>query len=473
MRSLFAVLLTLIFTFSAFAYEDGPPNGLAGNPPSGNTCLFCHSTYPLNSGDGSLDLTGFPLDGFIPEAYYTLTLTLDDPDQIRWGFELTSQYDDGSSNPQAGEIVVTQPDYTQSATSSGLTFLKHTLDGTYEGTTGPVTWEFGWTAPDAAVDTVTFYVAGNGADGDVFQFNDYIYTATFDIPQSTTGAEPPVVSGIPDQSIQYTQDFDPINLDDYVADPDTPDENITWTYSGNVELMIDITDRVATITYPVDYHGFENINFAAMDPEGLTDDDFATFTVGPASPVVSDIPDQTIVEGEEFADVMLDDYVDDPDTPDEDITWTTSFSMNVTVTIVDRVASFTYNPGWTGMQPIVFTATDPDGEYGMDGATFTVEINGVLSSRGDAIPTEYSLDQNYPNPFNAETTISFAVPAAGNVSLALYDISGRQVSELYSGSLNQGVYDITVDLNNFASGIYLYSLKTENYTAAKRMLLVK
>ncbi len=474
MRKLFTVLLTLTFAFSAFANSGGPPNGLTGNPPSFLNCTWCHDYYPVNSGAGTVDLTGFPAGGFIPNAMYTLTLTIDDPGQMRWGFELTSQFDDGAGgNPQAGTITVTQSDYTQTATSSGLTFLKHTGDGTFPGTAGPTSWEFGYTAPDETVDMITFYVTANGADNDGYNQGDYIYAVTFDIPQSATGAEPPVVGDIPNQGIEYGQDFDPIILDDWVTDPDTPDEDIIWSYSGNVEMTVDITDRVATITYPVDFHGMEIITFEALDPDGLTDSDYATFTIVTASPVVSDIPDQTIVEGEEFADIMLDDYVEDPDTPDEDIIWTTSMTTFVTITIVDRVATMTYNPGWVGFQSVVFFATDPEGNAHMDGATFTVESDGVLTQHGDAIPTAYSLNQNYPNPFNAETTISFAVPSTGNVYLALYDINGRMVSELFTGSLNPGVYDVAVDMSSFASGIYLYSIKTENYSSAKRMLLIK
>ena len=474
MRKLFTVLLVLAFTFTAFANSGGPPNGLAGNPPNLFNCTFCHTTYPVNTGTGTVELTGFPVDGFIPNALYTLTLTVDDPGQTRWGFELTSQYDDGAGgNPQAGVITVIQSDYTQAATSSGLTFLKQTSDGTFAGTAGPASWEFEYTAPDETVDLITFYVAANGADNDGFNTGDYIYAVTFAIPQNTSGAEPPVVGDIPNQGITYGQDFDPINLDDWVDDPDTPDEDIIWSYSGNVEMMVDITDRVATITYPTDFHGMEIITFEAMDPEGLMDDDYATFTVGLAPPVVSDIPNQTIVEGEEFADIMLDDYVDDPDTPDEDIIWTTSMSTNVTVTIVDRVASMTYTAGWTGTQGVVFTATDPDGNADLDPVSFIVLTDGVLPRSNGDVPTEFALKQNYPNPFNAETTISFAVLTNDKVYLALYDINGRMVSELFSGSLNPGVYDVTVDMGNFASGIYFYSIKAENYSSAKRMLLIK
>jgi hypothetical protein len=72
--------------------------------------------------------------------------------------------------------------------------------------------------------------------------------------------QPPVVTDIPDQSVAEGSIFTTITLDDYVSDPDNTDAEMTWTYSGETELTVDITSRVATITIPnVNWNGSEVI----------------------------------------------------------------------------------------------------------------------------------------------------------------------------------------------------------------------
>lgn len=99
--------------------------------------------------------------------------------------------------------------------------------------------------------------------------------------ESQPANEPPVVFGIPDQTIKAGQTFNSINLDDYVFDSDNNDDALTWTYSGNTQLTVNISaSRVATITPPnSNWTGTENIIFTATDPGGLSDSDTAKFTI--------------------------------------------------------------------------------------------------------------------------------------------------------------------------------------------------
>ncbi|HHI02868.1 MAG TPA: hypothetical protein ENL22_05055, partial [candidate division Zixibacteria bacterium] len=87
-----------------------------------------------------------------------------------------------------------------------------------------------------------------------------VYIAAFTLIFAVTsfGQASPVVTDIPDQTIDEGSTFTTINLDDYVSDADNSDAEMTWTYSGNSELTVDITARVATITIPdVDWNGAE------------------------------------------------------------------------------------------------------------------------------------------------------------------------------------------------------------------------
>lgn len=91
------------------------------------------------------------------------------------------------------------------------------------------------------------------------------------------------------------------------------------------------------------------------------------------------------------------------------------------------------------------------------------------------IPVEYGLDQNFPNPFNPSTVVRFAIPEAGFVSLNLYNLQGEVIAELQSGDLAAGYHFITVDATklNLSSGVYLYKLTSNNFTATKKLVLMK
>lgn len=108
------------------------------------------------------------------------------------------------------------------------------------------------------------------------------------------------------------------------------------------------------------------------------------------------------------------------------------------------------------------------------------ECEDATSPVGDsAMPTRFSVWQNHPNPFNPMTTIEFAVPEnAGVVNLAIYDISGRLVRSLESGSLSAGHYSRVWDGRDSAgrsvsSGTYFYRLSGRGFNEARKMILMK
>lgn len=98
-------------------------------------------------------------------------------------------------------------------------------------------------------------------------------------------------------------------------------------------------------------------------------------------------------------------------------------------------------------------------------------LTGVTGNSTTA--AEFELKQNYPNPFNPSTSIEFSLPTDGNVSIKVFDMTGKEVSSLIDGFKNKGVYSITFDASGLSSGIYFYELKTENFTATKKMMLIK
>lgn len=92
-----------------------------------------------------------------------------------------------------------------------------------------------------------------------------------------------------------------------------------------------------------------------------------------------------------------------------------------------------------------------------------------------AAPTKFALDQNYPNPFNPSTSISFTLPASGNVTLQVYNVLGQVVATLLDGSLEAGMHSVTWTPVGLASGTYVYRLQAKDagFTQTKMMMLTK
>lgn len=91
----------------------------------------------------------------------------------------------------------------------------------------------------------------------------------------------------------------------------------------------------------------------------------------------------------------------------------------------------------------------------------------------NTIPTTTELKQNYPNPFNPSTTIPVSISEFQKVTVDIYDITGRLVQNVFSGNLRSGNYELPVNLENLASGVYMYRLKTNDNVQIKRMTLLK
>jgi hypothetical protein len=95
-----------------------------------------------------------------------------------------------------------------------------------------------------------------------------------------------------------------------------------------------------------------------------------------------------------------------------------------------------------------------------------------VEESGD-LPTRYWLGQNQPNPFNPVTSIRFALPNPGRVTIMLYDVAGREVRTLVDGELPAGWHQTVLDAQGLASGIYFCRLTAGEFTDARKLLLLK
>jgi hypothetical protein len=107
-----------------------------------------------------------------------------------------------------------------------------------------------------------------------------------------------------------------------------------------------------------------------------------------------------------------------------------------------------------------------------------------LMVTSELIPAVYALEQNYPNPFNPSTVIEFSLPEdVSNVKLSIYNALGEKVAELVNTGLTAGKYSYQWNAKNvatgmsarggYASGVYIYELRTDKFVSVKKMVLLK
>jgi len=128
------------------------------------------------------------------------------------------------------------------------------------------------------------------------------------------------------------------------------------------------------------------------------------------------------------------------------------------------------------------------GIFGGDHITLLKNITTVsdVEEITTTSPSSFLLEQNYPNPFNPSTKIKFTIPIphsssplskvrteVGFVSLNVYDVLGNQVATLVNEEKPSGEYEVTFNANNLSSGIYFYNLKIGEFSAVRKMVLLK
>jgi hypothetical protein len=106
-----------------------------------------------------------------------------------------------------------------------------------------------------------------------------------------------------------------------------------------------------------------------------------------------------------------------------------------------------------------------------EGAVETVSSD-VYLVRAD-VPKAFSLSQNYPNPFNPSTTISLQIPLRSRVNIQLYSVSGQRIRTIMDGTYDPGTYRVSVSAEGLPSGVYFYRLSAGDFTAVRRMVLLR
>ncbi|MBC8170048.1 MAG: hypothetical protein H7X77_00180, partial [Anaerolineae bacterium] len=249
------------------ATEEGGALTLKG----GGTVTIINSTIVNNSADeGGAVLTS--------EANTLIT------NSILWGNSSEIQ----TSSPITVTYSTVQGGYTGTGNLSSDPLFVDTVNGDYHLQDTSPAINMG---SNAALPADTYDLDG---DNDLVETIPYDYgnnariqSTTVDMGMYESSAnQSPVVSDIPDQTIEVGTTFTTFDLDNYVSDPN-PGDTVIWSAAGNTDLVVSIdASNVVTITPPVDWEGGETLTFTATDSGNLTDSDTATFTVTPVNTLV-------------------------------------------------------------------------------------------------------------------------------------------------------------------------------------------
>lgn len=140
---------------------------------------------------------------------------------------------------------------------------------------------------------------------------------------------------------------------------------------------------------------------------------------------------------------------------------------------------FQNTPNQYGLNDVFFVSPNTGwviGDRGIILKTISGVIPNALNPISEGIPILFSLHQNYPNPFNPVTKIKFDIPTVDrdrSVKIIIYDLLGREVVTLVNEQLMPGSYEVDWDGSGFASGVYFYSLVSQDFVETKRMVLLK
>lgn len=119
---------------------------------------------------------------------------------------------------------------------------------------------------------------------------------------------------------------------------------------------------------------------------------------------------------------------------------------------------------------------NPSLGYGVGQSGKVIKYTGPsgINLANTLIPAEFNLEQNYPNPFNPSTRINFSIPSSSNVSLKVFNSLGKEVAQLVNEFKTAGNYSYDFNASsNLTSGVYFYTLTSENFTQTKKLTLIK
>jgi predicted outer membrane repeat protein len=306
----------------------------------------------------------------------------------------------------------------------------------------------------------------------------------------------PVLTGISDHQIEEDGDL----IIDINATSDIG-ASMTFYAESDTSSVITFVEYAALIVTPEpDWYGSTNVTVMVTDENELSDTTDFTLTVT----AVNDSPEAFSVLYPTVSDTFSTHV--DSDTAiafnweesydvDSDVTYTLTivleFFGNTYTDVHENISDTTISISSNSLDPLLnvtsqdiatftYVVSSSDGEYmvASDVGEFVLFRAALGVNEGLSVPVVYALHQNYPNPFNPITTLQYDLPEDAFVSITIYDMMGRVVSNLVSSQQNAGYKSIQWNATNnigqpVSAGLYLYTIQAGDYTQTKKMVLLK
>lgn len=257
-----SLIIILCVTGIVLAFAGGPPTGATGSVIFNQASCAqatCH-VGTANTGSGTLTLSGVPANYALGQSY-TLTVTLQQTGQRRWGFQLSARA--RATGQSTGTLQQGLDGFSQLQTLGGIQYVAHNAAGTRAGTvTGPVSFQVRWTAPAINVGEVVFSVAGNAANNDNNNTGDFIYTREMT-------SQPPTVTVTPSPTANAI--FIPYVVDTAAFRSNLGMSNRTTSQANvNVQFVDSSGSVVASKQYAVPPGGLNQVNNVIADLLGVS-----------------------------------------------------------------------------------------------------------------------------------------------------------------------------------------------------------
>ena len=321
-----------------------------------------------------------------------------------------------------------------------------------------------------------------------------IFTATDDSAASHSDTavvailavnDPPVfTAALPDTAFEedHSLAFPFMYFFDFVDDADLADSLLTWNFSSRDSVSIMVTPKADSVIFaaPENWFGCDTISIIASDGV-LSDSASLKITVQSVNdrPRISELfPDTLFIANDSTVTFQLWDFVEDVETADQQLEYQFSATPD------SLIFNYNFTNGELFIAPkhplpigaIRFNISVTDAENAVANDSLLIFFQpptGIGETAFAEIPREFKLMQNYPNPFNPTTQIRFGIPRATHVKIEIYNLLGEVVATLVNGRKEPGFHIVNFDAGHLSSGFYFYKLAASDFTAVRKMVLLK